>query len=185
MAKQSDNNATHGIRGKVNLFVYRQRYGETIASKVPVRTAAFSETQLGIQATFKMAVLYAKAILQNPAIRQAYQAKAKRGQTAFNRAVADFFKIPVISDVDLTQLTNQAGSSILAMVTDDFRVESVKVKIEKANGAFLEEGNAVPEQDGLHWKYTVTSTGANGPGNKVTITATDLPGHSIVEQKTI
>ena len=138
-----------------------------------------------IMSTFKMAVLYAKSVLQDQALKLAYKAKAKRGQSAFNRAIADFFKPPVISDVDLTQLSNQAGSSILAQVTDDFRLEAVKVKIEKPGGILIEEVDAVIQQDGLHWKYSVTSAGANGTGNVITVTAVDLPGHSIVEQKTI
>ena len=53
MAKITDNNATHGIRGKVNQFVYRQRYGETVVSKPPIRTAAYSEGQKNIVSIFK------------------------------------------------------------------------------------------------------------------------------------
>ena len=128
-------------------------------------------------------MLYARAILQNVAIKQAYKAKAKRGQTAFNLAVADYFKPPVIVSVDLGQLANQIGSKITALVTDNFRVESVKVKIEKANGALLEEGNAIIQPDGLNWQYTTTTANGNTAGNTVSIIATDLPGHSIVSSK--
>ena len=185
MAKMKDNNATHGIRGKVNQLVYSQRNGETVVSKPPIRTAPYSEAQKNITSIFKQAVLYARAILQNAAIRLAYKAKAKRGQSAYNLAIADYFKPPVIVSVDLSHLANQVGSTITALVTDNFRVEAVKVKIEKANGALLEEGNAVLQPDGLNWQYTTTTANGNTAGNTVSIIATDLPGHSIVEQKTI
>ena len=185
MAKMKDNNATFGIRGKVNQFVYSQRNGETVVSKPPIRTAPYSEEQKNIVSIFKQAVLYARAILQNAAIKQAYKKKAKRGQSAFNLAIADFFKPPVVVAVDLIGFTNQAGSKITALVTDNFRVETVKVKIEKVNGTLLEEGDAVLLPDGLNWQYTTTTANANTTGNTVSIIATDLPGHSIVELKTI
>lgn len=185
MAHMKDNNATHGIRGKVNQFVYRQRYGETVVSKLPVRTAPYSEQQKNIVSTFKQAVLYARTILQNAAIQKAYKEKAKRGQSAFNLAIADYFKPPVIVSVDLGQLANQAGSKITALVTDNFRVETVKVRIEKSDGTLIEEGNAAIQPDGLNWQYTTTTANGNNAGNKLLITATDLPGHSITEQKTI
>ena len=185
MAKMKDNNATHGIRGKVNQLVYSQRNGETVVSKPPIRTAPYSEAQQNIVSTFKQAVLYARSILQDAAIRLAYKKKTKRGQSAFNLAIADYFKAPVIVSVDLGQLANQIGSKIRAMVTDNFRVETVKVKIQKSNGALIEEGDAVLQADGLNWQYTTTTADANSTGNKVSIIATDLPGNSIAEQKTI
>lgn len=185
MAQMNDNNATHGIRGKVNQFVYRQRNGKTVVTKPPIRTAPYSELQMNITFTFKQAVLYAQSILQNAAIKLAYQAKAKRGRSAFNMAVADYFKPPVIVKVDLSELSNQPGSKITALVIDNFRVEKVKVKIVKSNGALLEEGDAVLQPDGINWQYSTTTANANAAGNMLIITATDLPGHSTVEQKTI
>lgn len=57
MAKMTNNNATFGIRGKVNQLVYSQRNGETVVSKPPIRTAPFSEGQKNIVSIFKQAVL--------------------------------------------------------------------------------------------------------------------------------
>jgi len=185
MAKMKDNNATFGIRGKVNQLVYSQRNGETVVSKPPIRTAPLSEAQKSITSTFKQAVLYARSILQDAAIKLAYKKKAKRGQSPFNLAIADYFKPPVIVSVNLDELANQVGSKIIALVTDNFRVEKVKVKIEKSGGGLIEEGDAVLQPDGLNWLYTTTTANANNTGNKVSVTASDLPGNTIVEQKTI
>lgn len=111
MAHMKDNNATHGISGKINQFVYRQRF-KTVVSKLPVRTAPYSEQQKNIVSTFKQAVLYARTILQNAVIQKAYKEKAKRGQSAFNLAIADYFKPPVIVSVDLVNLpTRRAARS--------------------------------------------------------------------------
>lgn len=185
MAKNKDNNATFGMSGRVNQFVFRQRFGETVVSKVPVRTATFTEAQKNIHSIFKKASLYARSILQNAAIKLAYSKKAKRGQSPYNLALADYFKSPEIVSVDLAGLTAEAGGIITAMAIDNFRVESVKVKIEKPGGGLLEEGNAIQQSDGLTWIYTTTAAGANTSGNKITVTASDLPGNQTVGQKTI
>jgi hypothetical protein len=64
-------------------------------------------------------------------------------------------------------------------------LKTVKVGIEKSDGTLIEEGNAAIQPDGLNWQYTTTTANGNNAGNKLLITATDLPGHSITEQKTI
>jgi hypothetical protein len=115
----------------------------------------------------------------------AYSKKAKPGQTTYNMAVADFFKSPEILAVDISALTAAVGSKISAMVIDNFRVEAVNVKIERGDGSLLEEGNASPENDGLNWVYITTSEGAYTSGNRIIITAIDLPGNKTVEEKII
>ncbi|RYZ19957.1 MAG: hypothetical protein EOO10_23745 [Chitinophagaceae bacterium] len=182
MAKMRDNNATYGIRGKVNQFVYRQRYGETVVSKPPIRVAPFTEEQMQVHSTFKRASLYAKSITTDPAMKAAYQQKARRGSTAYNMALADYFKAPEIVEIDLSAISSGTISSI---VTDNFKVKQVTVSIEAADGSLVESGDAVQQPDGLHWVYTTTSANANVSGNKVSITATDLPGNSIVNEITI
>jgi hypothetical protein len=186
MAKSKDNNATFGMSGKVNQFVYRHRFGETLVSKPPIRTAVASAAQLNIQSIFKEAVLYARTAIADAALLLDYKKKAKRGLSAYNLALADYFKAPEIVSVDISQYSAAAGGSpnlrIAAKVKDNFRVESVKIKIEDAGGSMLEEGNAIIQPDGLSWVFTSTVAGATTSGNKVSITATDLPGNSIVEQ---
>jgi hypothetical protein len=49
----------------------------------------------------------------------------------------------------------------------------------------IEEGSAILQSDGLTWLYTTTKADTNAGGNKITVTAMDLPGNKTVEQKTI
>lgn len=177
MAKIYDNNATHGLSGTVNQFVYRQRFGKTVVSKRPVRTAAFTETQQVFLSNFKKAVLYASSILHNEKIKRAYQEKAKPGHSAYNAAIADYLKAPEIHSLDITGLTETTGSKLSVMVTDNFWVEYVNIKIETPAGALIEEGNAVMQSDGQTWVYYAQTTDANNPGNSITITAADYPGN--------
>ncbi len=185
MAKMKDNNATHGIRGKVNQFVYSQRFGETLVSKPPIRTAPYTDEQKQVQSVFKRGVLYARSVLMDAAIREAYKQKARRGVSPFNMAVADFCKGPEIVSIDLSNIGTAPGGSISSVALDNFKVQSVKVSIHAADGSEVESGQAVQQADGLTWVYTTTSAGAHNAGNKVSITATDVPGNSIVDEITI
>jgi hypothetical protein len=177
MAKICDNNATHGLSGRVNQFVYRQRFGKTVVSKRPVRTAGFTETQQTYLSNFKKAVLYASSILQNETVKRAYQQKAKPGHSAYNAAIADYLKAPEIHSLDLSGLTETTGSKISAIVTDNFWVEFVKIKIENSIGELIEEGNAIPQSDGQTWLYYAQTSDANKPGNIITVIAADHPGN--------
>jgi hypothetical protein len=53
-------------------------------------------------------------------------AKAKKGRTAFNTAVADFLNAPDIDTIDLSGYTGQPGDLIRITVTDDYKVQEVK-----------------------------------------------------------
>ncbi len=181
--KSKDNIVTEGFSGKIRQLVFRQWYGQTIIGKRPRHSATTSAAQLNIQSTFKDAAVYAKAAITDPATKQAYKAKAKPGQTAYNLALADFFNAPAIGDIDTSNYSNQAGSSIRIAVTDDFKVAAVTVTIEN-NNRLVEQGPATLTSDGLHWLYNATVFNAVA-GNSITVTATDLPGHSITKQKTV
>ena len=184
--KSNDNFATEGLSGTYKQVVFRQRFGQTILSKRPKRKSRVaSAAQELIKSTFKLAAVYAKAILVDEVIKAAYKAKAKIGESAFNRALADYFKPPVIGEIDHSNYNGQPGSIITAVVTDDFRVASVKASISKANGNILEEGVAVLQPDGLRWTYTATVASAAITGTGITITATDLPGNPSSSSKTL
>jgi len=184
--KSFDNFATEGLTGTYKQVVFKQRAGETIVGKRPKRRkAGLSASQQGTVSTFKKAVIYAKAILADAAIKAAYALKAKRGSSAFNVAIADFFTLPEIGEINSSGYTGQVVSTLSAEVTDDFKVQSVNVRIEKADGTLIEEGAASLQQDGLNWQYVTTIAINATNGTKVSFTATDLPGHSISKLKTL
>ncbi|MCP9750704.1 hypothetical protein [Ferruginibacter sp. HRS2-29] len=184
--KHIKNLVTKGLSGRIQELVFRHNHGRTyVISSPSPSTVPASEEQLQIRYTFKDAVRYAKAILIDPIVKAAYKAKANPWQSAFNLAIADFFKPPTIGTIDASAYTAQAGSFISAQVTDDFQVASVEVRIEKANGQLIEAGAATLMEDGLHYRYTTTATVTNITGNKITFIAIDLPGHLVTQQITL
>lgn len=184
--KSSNNFATEGLSGSYKQVVFSQRAGETVVGKRPKRKKGTkTAAQQNITTTFKKAVIYAKAILADAAMKAAYLLKARPGLSAFNIAIADFFTLPEIGEIDSSGYNGQAGNTLIAEVTDDFKVKSVKVRIQKDGGGLIEEGDASLLPDGLNWMYVSTVANGNVTGTTVSFIATDLPGHSISKQKTL
>ena len=185
--KSTNNFATEGLSGTYKQVVFRQRVGETIVGKRPKRKkgAALPAAIQAVNATFKLAAIYAKSILQDLAIKAAYAAKAKPGVSAFNMAIADFFKPPTIGEIDSSGYNGQVGSTVIALVTDDFKVVSVNVRIENSNGNLIEEGSASLLPDGLNWMYVSTVANTSVAGTTISFIAKDLPGHSFTKLKTL
>jgi hypothetical protein len=181
MAKIKLTPAGPKVSGQVGQFVYVDLYAETIVRKPPVRRAPFRDGELKMQGKMIDADIYAKTILVDPVIRVAYLKKAKKGTGAYHVAVSDYFKAPVIRSIDIDR---QAGI-ISALVSDNFRVERVHVKVIDANGNLIEEGAAVMQADEESWVYVTTVAGADAMGNKVCVEARDLPGNVVVKERVI
>jgi len=183
--KSKDNFATEGLSGTYKQVVFRQWNGETILAKRPKQTKARSAAQQTIVENFTHAAAYAKAAMTDIALKMAYKLKAGKGLSAFNRAVVDFFKAPVIGDIDHSGYNGQAGGILLAMVTDDFQVASVKVIIKAASGAVIEQGDASLLPNGLHWMYVSTVANSAIAGTAISFEAKDLPGNLVTKIKTL
>jgi rRNA maturation endonuclease Nob1 len=187
MAESKNNIITHGLSGKVgNLIVFRVRNGKTyVASKPKDRTGELSDAQKDHQKRFQQAVIYAKSALTNPETKQAYKDAASDGESAYNVAVADFMNAPDIEEIDLSKYTGKVGDTIAITVTDDFMVQEVAVTILNADGTEVEHGLAQPGIGGLQWIYTASATNDSLDGDKVIISASDLPGHITEKQETL
>ncbi len=184
MAISGNNVLTYGLSGKVgNLLVFRQRAGQTVVSSVPERTKNDSEKQVAHRKRFQQATVYAKAAVANAETGEQYSAAAKkqRGLTAFNVAVADFFGAPDINDISMEGYTGRAGDRIEILVSDDFAVKSVRVQILNADGTVVEDGEAALS-GGTLWVYTATADNESLEGDKIIVSATDLPGNVTSEE---
>jgi hypothetical protein len=183
MAIVKENIVTQGLSGKVgDTIVFRQAGNKTIATKAPVKRGPDgTEPQLAARRTFQMAAIYGKAISANPETKAPYQAAAKEGQTAYNVAVADFFLAPDIQEIDVSAYYGQPGDVIKIKVTDDFKVQSVKVFIHNDDGSLVEQGDA-KQEDTIQWIYTATAINTRLSGDKITITATDQPANLTTEE---
>jgi hypothetical protein len=179
MAKQKGNVVTYGLSGKIgDLLVFRQVNGQTIVSKMPEQSKTLSEKQIAHRKRFQQAVFYSQKALDAPETGELYKAAAKKskGKRPDNIAVADFFNAPDIQNVDLSGYTGAAGEQILIEVSDDFAVKTVTVNITNADGSLVEEGEAV-KSSGNEWIYTTTQNNECLCGDKIVVSASDLPGN--------
>ncbi|MDR0542677.1 MAG: hypothetical protein LBH19_10795 [Dysgonamonadaceae bacterium] len=186
MAKQTNNVVTHGLHGKIgDLLVFRQVNGKTIIAKMPQPSKKSSEKQQTQRKHFQEAIIYAKTAMADPAAKEAYRSSAPKGLTAYNMAVADMLHAPSIENVDLSNYSGHAGDTIRIIIKDDFLVKEAKVTIINADGSPVEEGDATPDGSGLVWTFTATQDNENTAGDKIIITASDLPGNATQEEQVL
>lgn len=188
MGESKNNLATEGLSGQVGNLVFRRRKsdGKVFVSRQP---AAFegepTEAQKAVQTKFQQAIIYGKTALADPITKALYADKASAGQSAFNVAVADFFNAPNIDEIDVSQYTGQIGSTVRVRATDDFNVVSVFVHIANADSSLVEEGNAILQANGVDWIYTAIKLNASLDGDKITVTASDVPHNNAVQDKNL
>ena len=188
MAQSKKNIATEGLSGKVGNFVFRRRKSDDkiFVSRTPMGFEEEpSEARKAVQRKFQRAIAYGKSAIADPATKALYAAKATGGRSAFNVAVADFFNAPQIEKIEMGNYSGAIGSTITITVTDDFAVSSVHVKIENMDGSLVEEGEATPGSFGVDWVYTATVTNENLAGDKITVTAFDMPGNTGKQENVI
>jgi hypothetical protein len=187
MAKSNDNVLTRGLSGLVgDMLVFRQKDGKTIVAKRPVKSKTVSEKQLAQRRRFQEAVFYSYTAVNSPETGEAYKTAAKKskGKSASNIAVSDFFNAPDIKKVDLSGYTGAAGEQIRIVVSDDFAVKTVTVSITNADGSLVEEGIAL-QSIGALWIYTTAQNNESLDGDKIVVTASDLPGNVTQEESVI
>ncbi len=175
MAKVHNNVLARGVSGLLGdqLVLKRDKAGRTILSNRPhfSENRVFTPAQRAQQERFRAARVYAREAKN----LEVYQAKAAgTPQTPSNVAMTDWFHLPEIREVDLSNWTGQAGQLIRVRAVDDVQVRQVSVVILDESDAVLEQGPATAE-DGDRWVYRTTVT-ASAP-TKVVVKAEDLPGH--------
>src|SRR5215208_12975 len=178
MAKVNDNLVTEGLSGKLGkrLVFRRGKGGATILSTRPTfsEDRVFNPTQVAQQSAFKEAIAYARDAKDQPIYINKSNGTAK---TSYNVAVADWFGVPEVLEIDTTEWTGAAGQTIRIKAQDDTHVAGVLVNIHGADDSLIEQGQAV-KSDGLWWAYTTTVTTTQTPEVRVTAVARDLPGNS-------
>jgi hypothetical protein len=187
MAKSTNNVLTYGLSGKIgDLLVFRQKDGKTIVAKVPEQSKTTSDKQKEQRKRFQQATIYAKNAVNSAGVKERYAegAKKKKGITAYNVAVADFFNAPDIHSIDLSEYTGKVGDEIRVTVSDDFAVQSVHVQINNADGSLVEDGYAVYSAGNL-WIYAATQPNENLDGDRIVISASDLPGNITTEERSL
>jgi hypothetical protein len=180
MAQNKENILTKGMSGTIaRMLTFRQKAGKTIVSKLRRATpASNSDKSLAVRTKFSASVAYAQKAILDPATKAMYQLMAKDGKSAFNVATADAFNPPTVDSITTTNYHGVMGDEIIVRAEDDFKVTGVKVSIQSAAGALLEQGDAVMQENTIDWSYKATQANAALPGSKITATASDLPGNN-------
>src|ERR1700754_1526535 len=140
MAKHKKNDITLGLSGGLGTEVgFRQVDGKTEAFRMPgPRTKPDSHDQEANKRKFLKASYYAKAVIADPIRKAVYQAKVKGRVFAYQLAMRDFMKAPVIETIEFEGYIGVIGNKINILAVDDFKVESVHVIIMNVNGGIVE-----------------------------------------------
>ena len=180
MSNSRENVITRRLHGKFgDQVVFRTRNGKSVTADIPKRSRKQATTpQVHTRDRFKLASIWAKTTLEDPAMLAAYAAKATDGKTAYVLAVTDFLKPPRISEISVAGYSGHPGDVIRVAAFDDFMVVDVKVKIRDAAGTLLEEGTCLPDSRRMFWLYTATVEVTDLTGVEITAIATDNPDHT-------
>ena len=187
MSKSSNNVVMHGHQGMVgDMLVFKQVNGKTVVSQRPRKSnKPPSEGQLQRQEKFLEATIYAKNAVNDLVLKPIYDALAGGGKTAYNVAIADFLKSPVLSKAITENYTGIVGEQIKVRAIDVVRVEKVSVNIFAADETLIEQGEASLLPNGLDWEYTTTQLNPVLTASIIRFVATDIPGNTTTLEVTI
>ncbi len=167
MAKIKKDPLFGSLSGSVGNFVFRQlQDGTTVVSRKPdFSRRKDSPKQLAHQDRFKQATAYAREAQVQPAYAEMSR---KTGKPAYNWALADWMKPPVIQRIE------RKGETVRVFASDNIGVTEVRVAVRDEAGNLLEEGPAWqpdPAGDPQRWEYVAASAGT------VEAAACDLAGN--------
>ena len=165
MAKVISNHILAGLSGRLGrqLVIRHMRDGRTIVLTRPdFSNRVFSKGQTSHQSRFKRAAAYARLASKTVPIYKQFAAGTSKN--AYNLALSDWFKPPVIHEV-----TRQADY-IRIHATDNIQVARVRITLSGEHGQTLEQGEAVQQAD-ASWHYETLTEG------KLLVEAFDLAGN--------
>jgi hypothetical protein len=179
MAKATNNILLAQLSGTIGKqLTVMQRGGQTIVSKAKKKIKRRpSDKQMDARFKFMTAASYGKWVMENPDLKEVYQAAVKPGQNAYNLAVSDAYNPPEVQDVRTDGYHGHAGDTIIVRAIDDFRVFQVIVSIYTAAGQLLEEGNALQCRNVKDWTYTAKQENPDFKGGWIVAMAEDLAGN--------
>lgn len=171
-----------GASGGLGQLVYRRMRGKVVVARKPIVTAPPTEEQIEHRNRFKMAVDYGKGAMSGEDMRSLYTAAAKQKDLpVYAVMIADFFNPPVIHEIDLDGYTGAAGNAFSIIITDDFAVARVNVRILDTQGNVVESGLATPSTMASNrWNYNATATITTDV--TIEVVARDFPNSVTVRQ---
>ena len=158
--------------------ILKNRRGQSVMTIPPVRPKVSpSSKQVAVRERLKLAVAYGKNAINDPALLALYAAKASKSLPPFRLAVNDFLKPPYIHEIDASGYHGNTGEKIIVAAGDDFRLDSVTVKITGPDGSLIEEGACVFNMPAGNYDFTSTVQVAALTGVVILARAKDTPGN--------
>lgn len=180
MAKVTLNKAIGGIRGKVDGFVYRDHYGQTVVMPHAVREDKPSAAQLDHRSRFRAAQAYAKAVLADPLKRDCYCRLGLARKCPPNALlVSNFLNPPTIDQVDFSAYQGRMDDVIRVLASDAIEVLRVSMVVLGSDGATLESGPATKDHD--LWVYRCTTAHSGQRPLRLEITAENRAGTKVLQ----
>ena len=133
--------------------------------------------QMAVKMRLKLASAYAKNALQNPALAVMYKAKATKSISPYRLAVNDYLRRPYIHKIDSSGFQGNPGDKITVVAGDDFKLDSVSVKILDPDGQTVEEGICTFNLAAAYYEYSATKKLPAIPGSAIIASARDIPGN--------
>jgi len=184
MSKQSKLTKSYsGIFG--NQFRIRNKGANTIVTIVPKKPKiAPTPKQVAVRERLKIASRYAQTARSQPALFAEYAARANKKRSAFHQAMYDFLHPPFINKIDASGYHGNPGDKVKVTAGDDFKLESVSLKLSGPDGCIIEEGPCALNNQTMSYEYNATVRVSNLTGVTICASARDLPGnltqHSIL-----
>jgi hypothetical protein len=188
MARVDENDVTLGLRGKFGKqFVFRKFLNRTIAVRKSRPTGGNTQAQSEHRDQFRLATLYAKRCLLQPALKAEYEliARATDQVSAFAAAVGDYLKPVAITAVVTVTYKGEAGYPLGILVNDLFKVKTMKVTISDAAGNILESGDAMLSEGAVGYTYITTVSIPDVTGLVIKVEVTDRPGNIVAQEVTL
>ena len=166
------------VRGRIGKFVLRKNGEDTALGRMPTASLkAPTAAQLEVHAQFRAAAAYAKRMLADPIHGPRYVAAAHaKGMRTRAFAFRDFFKEPVVQQIDVSDYHGAIGQLIKVQAYDDFEVTGVHVAVLDGENAVIFQGPAVLTNE--LWQLAAPVGIAVGEEVTIRATATDRPGHT-------
>jgi hypothetical protein len=170
MAKLPLHSLLNGASGRLGDMVFRQIRGRTYVQKMPAAAKKpLSSSQIVACGKFVGASQYARQALLDPALKAAFIAAAKEGKSAYNMALADYYKTPAF--------LNWTRKALLlkTWLRDHFRITSVTATITGSTGEELKVA-ALTKTKANYWTLKL-SWEHLAAGTQIILTALDRAGH--------
>jgi hypothetical protein len=131
MARGDKDNILNGFHGRLNdCIVIKQRNGKPVMCFYPKgKKVNWTENQDKNRQSFKRAARYARHAIRDPERLAFYRSREHDGVNAYNLAISDYSKKPVITSIGIRKARSRDAYLVRVRATDEFMVTRVELRL--------------------------------------------------------